>query len=206
MARAGVANPRKRSAITRAKLLEAAAQVFAEEGYDGTTLTAVARRAAVTTGAIYSNFHGKGDLLCEVLRGRLLRHDEVREALTVARDVHPLKIALATESMQPDRSRMHALLLEAFAVARRNPAVQEMLRALVTDITGELAKRVRIAQRRGLIAGEISPETLAWFYLAPTAWRAFTEALDMTMPAPETWPPILERFDRALKADATASG
>ena len=91
MARTNTANPRKRSAATRQNLLEAAAEVFVECGYDGTTLAAVAHRASVTTGAIYSNFEGKESLLCEVLRTRLTRqNDEFKTALLAALDVDPV--------------------------------------------------------------------------------------------------------------------
>ena len=203
MARTGIANPRKRSAVTRANLLEAAADVFAERGYDGTTLAAVARRASMTTGAIYSNFHGKEDLLCEVLRARSIRDDEVREALLANPEISHLRIQLDTESMQPDRPRMHALILEGFAAARRNPVVREMMRDLMAEISTFMAERVRLAQQKGLIAADIDPMTLGLFYLMPTAGRALLEAVGMSMPQAETWPPILERFDRALKPDAT---
>ncbi len=206
MARTGIANPRRRSAMTRANLLEAAAEIFDERGYEGTTLAAVARRASVTTGAIYSNFHGKEDLLYEVLRARLIRQDEVREALLANPEVSHLRITLDTESTQPDRPRMHALLLEGFAAARRSPVVQDMMRDLMAEISTFMAERVRLAQQEGLIAGDIDPMTLAWFYLMPTAGRAFIEAIGMSMPQPETWSPILERVDQALKGEASIQG
>jgi AcrR family transcriptional regulator len=47
---------------TRAKLLEAARQLVREEGYEHTTLEAVARRAGMTTGAIYGNFKNREEL------------------------------------------------------------------------------------------------------------------------------------------------
>jgi AcrR family transcriptional regulator len=47
---------------TRAKLLEAARTVIREKGYARTTLKAVARRAGMTTGAIYGNFKNRDEL------------------------------------------------------------------------------------------------------------------------------------------------
>ena len=41
---------------TKARLLEAAAQVFAEAGLDGASVEAVCERAGFTRGAVYSNF------------------------------------------------------------------------------------------------------------------------------------------------------
>jgi len=201
MARTNTANPRKRSEATRQNLLEAAAEVFVECGYDGTTLAAVAHRASVTTGAIYSNFEGKESLLCEVLRTRLTRqNDAFKTALLAALDVDPLIIALDTEDVEPDRSRMHALLLEAFAAARRNPTIRQMLNELLTELADLMTARVRLAQERGLIVKDVHAPTLALMYLIPAAGRAFAEAVGMDLPGRETWRPILERFDRALRA------
>lgn len=47
---------------TRARLLDAAAQVFAEVGLDGASVEAVCERAGFTRGAFYSNFDSKDEL------------------------------------------------------------------------------------------------------------------------------------------------
>ena len=55
---------------TRDRLLKAATAVFSERGYDGAGVQEIARRAGLTTGAIYANFSGKAALLFEAIRGR----------------------------------------------------------------------------------------------------------------------------------------
>lgn len=52
---------------TRAKLLEAAATVFAAHGYHGTSVDMVAEAAGYTKGAVYSNFESKEDLFLALL-------------------------------------------------------------------------------------------------------------------------------------------
>src|SRR4051812_44667908 len=47
---------------TRAALLEAARALIREKGHERTTLEEVARRAGMTTGAIYGNFKNRDDL------------------------------------------------------------------------------------------------------------------------------------------------
>lgn len=47
---------------TRAKLLEAARAIIREKGYEHTTLREVAKRAGMTSGAIYGNFENRDDL------------------------------------------------------------------------------------------------------------------------------------------------
>ncbi|HVI32443.1 helix-turn-helix domain-containing protein [Phenylobacterium sp.] len=47
---------------TRARLLEAARELIREVGYERTTMEAVARRAGMTSGAIYGNFRNRDEL------------------------------------------------------------------------------------------------------------------------------------------------
>jgi len=64
-------SPRRRPkgdkrARTRAKILEAAAQLVWEKGYEHTTMQEVARRAGVSSGAIYGNFKDREAVLAEL--------------------------------------------------------------------------------------------------------------------------------------------
>lgn len=53
----------KRREATRQKLLDAAAQVFAEIGLDAASVEAICERAGFTRGAFYSNFETKDELM-----------------------------------------------------------------------------------------------------------------------------------------------
>jgi len=55
---------------TRAALIAAASEVMAEKGIPGASLEEIARRAAMTKGAIYSNFKNKSELLMAVRASR----------------------------------------------------------------------------------------------------------------------------------------
>lgn len=52
----------EKQAQTRARLIDAAAKVFARHGYHGASVEEVAAEAGFSTGAVYSNFSGKEDL------------------------------------------------------------------------------------------------------------------------------------------------
>jgi AcrR family transcriptional regulator len=56
-----------RRALTRARLLEAAARVYARRGFAGATLDAVAADAGMTKGAVYDHFGSKENLLFALL-------------------------------------------------------------------------------------------------------------------------------------------
>lgn len=51
---------------TRARLMDAAMEVFAEVGMDGASVEAVCERAGFTRGAFYSNFESKDELFLEL--------------------------------------------------------------------------------------------------------------------------------------------
>src|SRR5580704_5257820 len=65
------------AAETRERLLLAAADVFAERGYDGTRVADIATAAGVSNGAMYAHFPSKAELLADALRthGRRLLAD-----------------------------------------------------------------------------------------------------------------------------------
>src|SRR4029079_9282818 len=65
--------PDRRRAMTRQHLLEAAAIVFARNGFPGATLDEVSARAGFTKGAVYSNFKSKDDLFLALLEDRTER-------------------------------------------------------------------------------------------------------------------------------------
>lgn len=56
----------------RRRLLEAAADEFAERGFAAARLAEIARRAGFTKGAVYSNFESKQDLFAELFAERSL--------------------------------------------------------------------------------------------------------------------------------------
>jgi AcrR family transcriptional regulator len=121
----------RRREMTRTHLLEAAAVVFARDGFHGASLDAVAATAGFTKGAVYSNFNGKDDLFLAVLDDRLdqLAHD-MQQALA-----EPIAADGLAEQLPRVRGVIErtwddewtALYLEFVLYARRNPDAREKL-------------------------------------------------------------------------------
>ncbi len=93
------------SEVTRDRIMKAAERLFAERGYDGTSIRAIVAKARVNQAAINYHFDGKDGLYREVLRGAFrgmiaeqVSHGEElkamsrEEALTafIRRQLHPL--------------------------------------------------------------------------------------------------------------------
>lgn len=66
---------------TRQRLLEAGCQLFAEAGFDGTTITDLERAAGLKpgNGSFYGHFRNKEELLEEVIRNETQRLDEITD-------------------------------------------------------------------------------------------------------------------------------
>jgi AcrR family transcriptional regulator len=115
---------------TRAKLLEAARAMIREKGYARTTLEAVARRAGMTTGAIYGNFKNREDLF--IALGQTYWAPvtpRIQPGATFAEAMHAM--AEATLAAIPERTTAAVGRLTGLAYALTSPN----LRARVREIT-----------------------------------------------------------------------
>ena len=56
-----------RGESTRERILQSAAEVLAEHGYAGTTLSDIAERAGTKAGSLYYYFTSREDLICEIM-------------------------------------------------------------------------------------------------------------------------------------------
>lgn len=72
---------------SRARIVEAAKDLFAGSGYNGTSIRAIASRAGVSEGLIYHYFKNKSDLLYEILsNGHRIRPEVLEEWLRTHAD------------------------------------------------------------------------------------------------------------------------
>jgi AcrR family transcriptional regulator len=63
--------PQARTLATKAKLIDAAQTLFAEQGFENTQLEEVAARAGYSRGAIYAHYANKEDLFLELMEQRV---------------------------------------------------------------------------------------------------------------------------------------
>lgn len=117
---------------TRAKLIDVAWDVVRERGFSGASLDAIAARAGMTKGAIYSNFDGKADLMLSTMRARSPR---IAPAYTEGAPlrVHLRQFAEALAEELPGAPARAALLHEFQLYAASEPD----LSARMTEIYNE---------------------------------------------------------------------
>ncbi len=147
----------------RERVLRAAVELFAEQGYDKTSVQEVVERAGVTKGALYHYFTAKDDLLFEIY-GTLLAEQMagldriiglgrppaetlrlIIEDLVLTTAAHARAASVFTrEVARVDEQRWVALQADW----RR---YQEAVRGLIRD-----------AQRNGQFSAVASPEVVGW--------------------------------------------
>ncbi|MGB8649339.1 MAG: TetR family transcriptional regulator [Mycobacteriales bacterium] len=94
--------------LTRARIVDCALRLFAEQGYEATTMRAIAQAAGVSTGNAYQYFAGKDHLVLAFYERSQLEHsDAAAGALASSRDFESrLHAAITTriDTMQPYRA------------------------------------------------------------------------------------------------------
>lgn len=115
-------------ADTRAELLTAANRLFLRDGYAATSLAAIAEEAALTKGAVYSNFDSKEDLFLTVMReagatAEWYAPDDVSRAEGDEPGEQAASFGRYAASVKPSRRHV-ALFLEMNAAALRSEPVR----------------------------------------------------------------------------------
>lgn len=108
-------------ALTRARLLECAAQVVAREGYEGASIDKITNSAGYSKGAFYSNFSSKDEFFLELLE-RHAGQDVVEIARLLEGVEAPGEMIERVASWAADKSSdptWGILPLELFRQARR---------------------------------------------------------------------------------------
>jgi AcrR family transcriptional regulator len=106
---------------TRERLLNAAVAACIEHGYEEATLSDIARRADVSTPAVYSHFSGKAELMIEASKQTL---DKINADYLApsSRSRNTIRAWMA-----PEAHEMRRMLLELHRGAAGHPELREMM-------------------------------------------------------------------------------
>jgi AcrR family transcriptional regulator len=184
------------AAQTRERLLLAAADVFAQRGYDGTRVADIAAAAGVSNSALYAHFKSKAELLVAALRthGRRVLAD-----LLAADPGRPITDVLLEVGQQlPRRGDARGyLVVAALVAARRDEDVARPMRTYAAEQAGWLAGLVRAAQSAGELDPALTPDTLAHFCLVLAMGSALLPP-DLHAVSDQEWAALLARVVVAL--------
>jgi AcrR family transcriptional regulator len=184
---------------TRDRLIEAAAAVFAEKGYDGAGVQEIAKRAGFTTGAIYGRFRGKAELLLAAIEART--HNELEQLFAEHRfegRVADVLTTVGSHLVTDPFDEGQALLLEAFVAARRDPEVAALMRGLLEQRAETFSALVEDAKAAGQIEEGLDTAAVVRFCHAVGFGFLLFGAIDLSHPPAEPWERLIERLVAAL--------
>lgn len=174
-----VAVTSRRREATRQKLLDAAAQVFAEVGLDAASVEAVCERAGFTRGAFYSNFETKDELFLELsanvarervaaVRGRVGELERAGRLDDAPAD--PLAIVQQVLEFSAD-DRLGVLLMSEIRIhALRDPQLAAAYLAQEDEMVRSVARIIDDIGAASSLRFRVSGDETARLML--TAWEA----------------------------------
>jgi AcrR family transcriptional regulator len=197
------AGSNSKGARTRAKILDAAATLFALHGFETTTFAMIGSSCGVAIGSITHGFRDKTTLAGAVYANAM---DRLASDITWALERHPTDVAVT----------IHAVITACFRWAEANPRDRALLKSLEkhAGFANRAGERSRLepllaAWAQPLIRARLlQPLTPAQLYaviLAPALFGAVASAerLDAQTPPETAWASVLSSAALAAVSAAT---
>ena len=137
------------------KIIDAAVEVAAEEGWSAVTLDAVARKVGVTKGAFYSYFANSGTLMQDVIVAMIRRlRDHFLANLSGEDDIHAVLDNLGDFIfMQP--KPFIPIFIQAIAGMPKDPVFLERISSLFDENAAMIVDALSRYQKSGQIPEEV---------------------------------------------------
>lgn len=152
----------------RVRLIDAATRVLAEQGYEATTVKAIAAAAGVSPGLFHYYFVSKDELLVEVVKEAESRFTPVIEPLRA--QVPPSQVAraglAATRARVDWQPEWYRLRYELFALGLRKPDLLPAVRALLASGRSGIGGTLRASAPSPEATGDAEVEAVAAILLA----------------------------------------
>jgi len=158
------------AASRRRQILEAAWACFARKGFHGTTMPEVCREAGLSTGAVYSYFSSKEEIIEEgarqALAGTLRTFTEVAPGARAADALRELLRFFVVWLSEPERRRQVRSDVALWGEAATNRRIAQVLGRSVRGLRSRLTVLVRRAQAEGDVSAALHAPSVARAVLA----------------------------------------
>ena len=195
---------------SRTELVDAAASVFAERGYDGTSIEEVIHRAGLSKGTFYFNFADKEHLFLAVIQDRL--DDPARDLMAITATADGGTPTSGTVSaglgalLRNERATL-LLLQEYWSRAARDESLAVRYRARQTSLRDALAETLQARHEHTGVPLTFDANRLAQAFIALAQGLALEALVDPEAADPALFGDILSlAYDGLVKrAEAGAS-
>lgn len=149
----------KATESTRERILASAAKLFAEHGFEGSSMPAIAKASGITAGAIYKHFMSKGELLLEVVRRSFESTPLfIQNGASGTAAALPRLAAVYTE---PELKLVRQLSIEVHSAASKDAEIRKLLARSNAVLIQHVRDTIAMAQREGQIETELNPDFAA---------------------------------------------
>jgi AcrR family transcriptional regulator len=200
---------RRPRAETRRDLLDAAARVFAHQGFHGASVEAISEEAGFSRGAVYSNFTSKEDLFLALWEERIeRRRRELREVMQRAGDPAAGLAPASANVMQAfDREREWFVLYFEFALhAARDAEFAERFEQVRERGLAELAAGIAAGLERAGLDPTLDPADIALALKALSYGLALERLVNEDAVPGELLGRVMELIFRGIRAEREAAG
>lgn len=173
--------PYAKGLAKRDEILDIALELFAQKGYDRTSVREIARRTGLSQAGLLHHFSGKEELFLEVLRRRDDRVTNAEENL----HLHPVERLISAVDLNTEEPGLVRLFV-AMSAESADPAsdARGFFAGRYRWLLEEVARDVRRLQDAGGVAGPLRPEDVASLLVAAAdglqiQWLLDPEGVDM---------------------------
>lgn len=184
----------------RQQLLDAAARVFARQGYAGTKIMDIVREARLSTGAVYGRFRSKNELLREAVVSTYARGAEWDA--DSARRVADL-VAWGMQHTDGPLTDAEAVRLEAFVAARREPEVDAAVARADAQWHEAVAPLVAAALVDGTLDDGVDPEAVLFLVRTMHLGLLLHRGTGLSGPDPASWKALVQRLVASFGKETT---
>jgi TetR/AcrR family transcriptional regulator, transcriptional repressor of aconitase len=154
----------------RDQILAAARRCFLRDGFHATSMQDLFAEAGLSSGAVYSYFASKDDMIIAIAEENMRGVVETIQAVETQHPGTPIGtvIAAAMDMLhaEDDRNGVGKLAVIVWAEALRNPVLAARFAELVTRLRADLAEFVRDRQGSGDLPGDVPAEALAAVFIS----------------------------------------
>ena len=173
----------ERSEITRKGIMQAAAELFSQTGFEAASVNDICAKADVSKGAFYHHFPSKQQLFLEIIDEWLKGVDSQLFARNEAGNVPQslTRMAKMLGFIFEAASGQLPMFMEFMVQASRDQAVWDATIAPYRRYQGQFAQLIEKGKTEGSIGAEVDAQTASWVLMSLALGVLLQGVIDPTM-------------------------
>jgi AcrR family transcriptional regulator len=168
-------------------ILRAAAELFAERGFESATVSDIAAGAGLTASSVYAHFRGKPELLLEVVRDTFAHLDMTSQLSEEQLETPAVLRFLVRSLLEPSQRTLRRLTVEVHHVAARNDQVRRLLDEYHRYSAAKYARMIETWQKNGLADPDVDAELTAQLFLTEALGLCNIDTINPALVGDERW-------------------